>query len=67
LIAECPNNDDGITTNHEKNLEMYSPNISLNNTDLKFGIPELLRGDLLEFQSIMTLHTGLNTGVLISP
>ena len=27
LIAEFPNNDDGITANHKKDLEMCSPNI----------------------------------------
>jgi len=54
----------GITTNHEKNLEMCSPNIWLNKTGLYFSIAELMRRDLLEFQSLMTSHTSLNKPII---
>jgi hypothetical protein len=64
LIAKCPNNDDGITTNYEKNVEICSPDIWINNIGLNFSIPELLRSDLVEFQSLLASHTSLNKPIM---
>jgi hypothetical protein len=64
MIAECPNNEDWISTNREKNSEIYSPNIWLNNIGLKINIPELVRFEFLKFQSLLTSHKSLNKPIM---